>query len=89
MLAQLVEALRYKAEGHGFDTMKSTGYPLHSPVSPSLPLLCLSMCHHVSTGLDKCIVVILRLPCIIKKTVGFIHCLFCFQVSFTFMQLDV
>ena len=28
-----------------------TGYPLHSPVSPSLPLLCVNVCHHISTGL--------------------------------------
>jgi len=27
----------------------STGYPLHSPVSPSLPLPCVTVCHHVST----------------------------------------
>ena len=32
-------------------SVKSTGYPLHSPVSPSLPLLCFTMCHHISTGL--------------------------------------
>jgi hypothetical protein len=32
-------------------TVKSTGYPLHSPVSPSLPLLCVTVCHHISTGL--------------------------------------
>jgi len=31
-------------------SVKSTGYPLHSPVSPSLPLPCVSVCHHVSTG---------------------------------------
>ena len=31
-------------------SVKSTGYPLHSPVSPSLPLPCV-MCHHISTGL--------------------------------------
>ena len=30
---------------------KSTGYPLHSPVSPSLPLPCVTVCHHISTGL--------------------------------------
>jgi hypothetical protein len=24
------------------------GYPLHSPVSPSLPLPCVTVCHHVS-----------------------------------------
>ena len=31
--------------------MKGTGYSLHSPVSPSLPLPCVAVCHHVSTGL--------------------------------------
>ena len=31
-------------------SVKSAGYPLQSPVSPSLPLLCV-VCHHVSTGL--------------------------------------
>jgi hypothetical protein len=34
-----------------FEVVKGTGYPLHSPVSPSLPLPCVTMCHHVSTGL--------------------------------------
>ena len=32
-------------------SVKSTGYPLHSPVSPSLPLPCVTMCHHLSPGL--------------------------------------
>jgi hypothetical protein len=32
-------------------SVKGTGYPLHSPVSPSLPLPCVKVCHHVSTGL--------------------------------------
>jgi len=32
-------------------SVKGTGYPLHSPVSPSLPLLCVTVCHHISTGL--------------------------------------
>ena len=31
--------------------VKGTGYSLHSPVSPSLPLPCVTVCHHVSTGL--------------------------------------
>ena len=31
-------------------SVKGTGYPLHSPVSPSLPLACVTVCHHVSTG---------------------------------------
>jgi len=32
-------------------SVKSTGYPHHSPVSPSLPLPCVTVCHHISTGL--------------------------------------
>ena len=32
-------------------SVKSTGYPLHSPVSPSLPLPCVTVCHHFSVGL--------------------------------------
>jgi len=32
-------------------SVKSTGYPLHPPVSPSLPRPCITVCHHISTGL--------------------------------------
>ena len=32
-------------------SVKGTGYPLHSPVSPSLPLPCVTVCHHILTGL--------------------------------------
>jgi hypothetical protein len=31
--------------------VKGTGYPLHSPVSPSLLLPYLNVCHHVPTGI--------------------------------------
>jgi hypothetical protein len=31
-------------------SVKSTGYPLHSPVSTSLPVPCVTVCHHISTG---------------------------------------
>ena len=31
-------------------SVKSTGYPLHRPVSPSLPLPCVTVCHHISAG---------------------------------------
>jgi len=31
--------------------VKGTGYALHSAVSPSLPLPCVTVCHHVSKGL--------------------------------------
>jgi len=32
-------------------SVKSTGYQFNSPVSPSLPLPCVTVCHHVSTEL--------------------------------------
>jgi hypothetical protein len=31
-------------------SVKGTGYPLHPPVSPSLPLLCVTLCHHISNA---------------------------------------
>jgi len=31
-------------------SVKGTGYPLHSQVSPSLPVPCVTVCHHISTG---------------------------------------
>ena len=35
------------------ELVKGTGYPLKSPVSPSLPLPCVTVCHHFSTGLYR------------------------------------
>ena len=32
-------------------SVKSTVYPLHLPVSPSILLPCVTVCHHISTGL--------------------------------------
>jgi hypothetical protein len=34
-------------------SVKGTGYPLHLPVFPSLPLPWVTVCHHISTGLYK------------------------------------
>jgi hypothetical protein len=34
-------------------SVNGTGYPLHSPVSPSLPLPCLTVCHHIATGVYR------------------------------------
>ena len=34
-------------------SVKGIGYPLHSPVSSSLPLTWVTVCHHVSTGLYR------------------------------------
>jgi len=31
-------------------SVKGTGYSLHSPFLPSLPFPCVSVCHHISTG---------------------------------------
>ena len=33
------------------ELVKGTGYPLRSPVSPSLPPPCVAVCHYISTGL--------------------------------------
>jgi len=35
-------------------SVKGTGYPLHSPVSPSLPVPCVTVCHHISAGVYYC-----------------------------------
>jgi len=32
-------------------SVKGTGYPHHSPFATSLPLSCVTVCHHISTGL--------------------------------------
>jgi hypothetical protein len=34
-------------------SVKSTGYPNHLPVSPSLPRPCVTVCNHISTGLYR------------------------------------
>jgi len=31
-------------------SVKGTGYQLHSPVFPSLPLPCVTVCHHITAG---------------------------------------
>jgi len=36
-------------------SVESTGYPLHSPVFPSLPVPCVTVCHHISTGVYRAI----------------------------------
>jgi len=47
--------VRISGSNAGYTTfrgsVKSTGYPLHSPVSPSLPLPCGTVCHQVSNAL--------------------------------------
>ena len=42
-------------------SVKGTGYPLHSPVSPSIPLPCVTVCHHISTGVYHILVRDLRI----------------------------
>jgi hypothetical protein len=47
--------VRISGSNAGYTTfrgsVKSTGYPLHSPVSRSLPLPCVTVCHQVSNAL--------------------------------------
>ena len=46
--------VRINGSNAGYTTfrgsVKSIGYPLHSPVSPSLPLPCVTVCHHISNA---------------------------------------
>jgi hypothetical protein len=48
------QGLRISSSNAGYTTfrssVKSTVYHLHSPVSPSLPIPCATVCHHISTG---------------------------------------
>jgi len=46
-------------------SVKGTGYPLHSPVSHSLPLSCVTVCHHISTGVYEflCIYRVIQNDC--------------------------
>ena len=53
--------VRIKGSNAGYTmfrgSVKCTGYPFHSPVSPSLPLPCVTVCHHISTGVYHTITV--------------------------------
>jgi hypothetical protein len=50
-----IRSVRISGSNAGYtmfrSSVKSTGYPLHSPVSPSLPLPYVTVCHRISTGL--------------------------------------
>jgi hypothetical protein len=35
-------------------SVKGTGYPRHSSFSPSIPNPCVTVCHHISSGLYNC-----------------------------------
>ena len=47
--------VRVRGSNAGYTTfrgsVKGTGYPLHSPVSHSITLPCIIVCHNISTGL--------------------------------------
>ena len=49
------QGVRISGSNAGYTTFrgsaKSANYPLPSPVSPSLPFPCVTVCHHISTGL--------------------------------------
>ena len=51
--ASVVRGVRISGSNAGYTmfrgSVKGTGYPLRPPVSPSLPLPCITMCHHIST----------------------------------------
>jgi len=53
-------------------SVKGTGYPLHSPVFPSLPHPCVFVCHHISTGVYH-----RQNPVDLYRTCMFIHSFHC------------
>jgi len=75
--------------------VKGTGYPLHSPISPSLPLPSVTVCHHISTGVccvaetcscNLCIVVHWQSVFILLFCITYSwHDYACFVVSSPFM----
>jgi hypothetical protein len=53
--------VRISGSNAGYTTfrgsVKGTGYPLHSPISPSLPHPCVTVCYYISTGLYRLLTV--------------------------------
>ena len=62
-------------------SVKSTGYPLHSPVSPSLLLPCVTVCHHITTGLYLAQPQVGRPPLVDSPRL-FIRCIFAATLHF-------
>jgi hypothetical protein len=50
-------------------SVKSSGYPLHSPVSPSLSLPCVTLYHHISTGLYIYLPLVFKWLCVNAEAV--------------------
>jgi hypothetical protein len=50
--------MRISSSNAGYTTFRGsvdgTGYPLDSPVSPSLPLPCVTVCHHIPNAVYLC-----------------------------------
>ena len=66
-------------------SVKGTGYPLHSTVSPSLPLPCVTVYHHISTGVYLRVSFRILVPTLfISRTLW--HC---FYNSLTFWRYPV
>jgi hypothetical protein len=76
-------AVRISGSNTGYtmfrDSVKSTGYPLHSPVSPSLSLSCVTVCHHISTWLYIRLSVTLTHNSV-KTWNGTIECALCVRI---------
>ena len=57
-------------------SVKCTGYPLHSSVSPSLPVPYVTVCHNISTGVYKvraCVCVCARAHASCRVSVKYLH----------------
>jgi len=71
-------------------SVKSTSYPLHSPVSPSLPLPCVIACHHIASGLlillFHCNSGSTNAPeyCVLRMLLVLVNTILCFSLSYHF-----
>jgi len=66
--------VRISGSNAGYTTfrgsVKGSGYPLHSPVSPSLPLPCVTVCHHISSLNTSCHVLYARTRVLLSTKAG-------------------
>ena len=68
--------VRISGSNAGYTTIrgsvKGTGYPLDSPVSPSLPLPCITVCHQVSNALYN---TVQKVCCVLTNSYILVFCI--------------
>ena len=71
------------------EVVKGTGYLLPSPVFPSLPLPCFTMCHHISTGLYQFLLLVNKLLLYTSFCVShYHHCQWLIHQAYSGLKLN-